>query len=149
VRGLNQRFYLREEATPYFTLAYGVLDVASGSARIVRAGHPFPLHQTAAGAVHSVKPEGYAVGLFPGSEVASEEVRLSAGDRLFLYSDGLVDCTNAAGTRYTSARLMEKIAAGRGMPLDALVESLRKDVTGWRGAESFADDVSLLAIEKM
>ena len=148
VKGLNRRFYLREESNPYFTLAYGVLEPATGTVRIVRAGHPFPIHQAAGGQVQMVKPEGYAVGLFPGADVASEEIHLSPGDRLILYSDGLVDCTNAAGTRYTSARLVEKIKACRGMPLAALVDALHHDLVAWRGSESFADDVSLLALEK-
>jgi sigma-B regulation protein RsbU (phosphoserine phosphatase) len=148
VKGLNRRFYLREESNPYFTLAYGVMELATGIVRIVRAGHPFPILHTADGQIQMVKPEGYAVGLFPGSEVASEELHLSAGDRLFLYSDGLVDSTNAAGARYTSARLVEKIKAGRGTPLAQLVESLRGDLVKWRGSESFADDVSLLVLQK-
>jgi PAS domain S-box-containing protein len=148
VKGLNQRFYLRDEANPYFTLAYGVIDTATGLAQVARAGHPFPVLQTAKGVVSMVKPEGYAVGLFPGSEVASEELRLARGDRLFLYSDGFVDCTNAAGTRYSSARLVEKITAGRAMALPELVAALRADLVAWRGSETFADDVSLLVLER-
>jgi sigma-B regulation protein RsbU (phosphoserine phosphatase) len=148
VRELNRRFYLRSETNPYFTLAYGILEPRTGAVRIVRAGHPFPLLHTAAGGVREVKPEGYAVGLFPGSDIASEDLGLSPGDRLFLYSDGLVDCTNPAGVRYSSTRLMETIKAGRGAALADAVESLRRDVIEWRGSESFADDVSLLALEK-
>jgi len=148
VKELNSRFFLPGEDNPYFSLAYGILEPATGRTRIVRAGHPFPLLQTAAGAIRAVKPEGYAVGLFPGSDVASEEIRLSPGDRLFLYSDGLVDCPNPDGTRFTSTRLTEKIRAGRGKPLADAVESLRKDLVAWRGSRSLADDVSLLALEK-
>ncbi len=80
--------------------------------------------------------------------MASEELHLSKRDRLFLYSDGLVDSTNAGGARYNSVRLVEKIKAGRDVPLDKLVDSLRTDLVSWRGSESFADDVSLLALEK-
>jgi PAS domain S-box-containing protein len=148
VKGLNQRFYLREEANPYFTLAYGVLDTKSGVAQIARAGHPFPVHQDAKGGLTMVKPEGYAVGLFPGSDVAAEEIHMAAGDRLFLYSDGLVDCTNAAGVRYSSARLGEKITAARKAALPELVDGIRADLVAWRGSESFADDVSLLVLQK-
>ena len=148
VKELNKRFFLRDEANPYFTLAYGVLEPGTGTAHLVRAGHPYPLLQKAGGAVQMVKPEGYAVGLFPGSEVASEELRLKKGDRLFLYSDGLVDCTNSAGARFTSTRLADLVTAGRARPLPELVESLRKELIAWRGSEAFADDASLLVLEK-
>ena len=148
VKELNRRFYQRDEANPYFTLAYGVLEPATGLMRIVRAGHPFPILHAADGEIRALKPEGYAVGLFPGAEVASEEVRLSAGDRLFLYSDGLVDCRNHAGVSYTSTRLTDRIKAGRAATLAEVVESIRADVLQWRGSEEMADDVSLLGLEK-
>jgi len=148
VQELNRRFFAQEDARPSFTLAYGVLDPRTGAVRLVRAGHPFPLLQKAGGAVHLVKPEGFAVGLFAASEVVTEEFLLQKGDRLFLYSDGLVDCTNAMGARFTEARLMELVKAGRRLPLTDLVESLRQQILTWRGAHALTDDVSLLALER-
>jgi len=147
VKELSKRFFLRDDANPYFTLVYGVLDPATGAARLVRAGHPYPLLQKR-GVVQMVRPEGYAVGLFPGSDVATENLTMEKGDRLFLYSDGLVDCTNREGTRFTSGRLIDLVTAGTAMPLADLLKSLREQIVGWRGSESFADDVSLLALEK-
>ena len=88
------------------------------------------------------------MGLFPGSDVATEDLRLDKGDRLFLYSDGLVDCTNEDGARFTSGRLVELITAGKTLPLAELLGSLREKIVQWHGSESFADDVSLLALEK-
>lgn len=148
VRELNRRFTLREETNPCFTMAYGIIDPLTGMTRLVRAGHPFPILQTAEGEVRMLKPGGYAVGLFPGSDVVSEEVRLSPGDRLFLYSDGLVDCANASGTRFSAMRLTERIKAGRNAALADVVQSLRAEVDAWRGSGSATDDISLLAIEK-
>lgn len=148
VQGLNRRFFLPEDARPYFTIAYGVLEPRTGKIRLARAGHPFPLLQNAAGAVRLMKPEGFAVGLFAGSEVAEEELTLEKGERLILYSDGLVDCTNAAGARFTETRLMDQVKAGRQLLLAELVESLRQQVLAWRGANPLSDDVSLLALEK-
>lgn len=148
VQELNRRFFVQEDARPSFTLSYGVLEPRTGAVRLVRAGHPFPLLQKAGGAVHLVKPEGFAIGLFAGSEVVTEELLLQKGDRLFLYSDGLVDCTNAMGARFTETRLMDLVKAGRRLPLTDLVESLRQQIMAWRGEHAFADDVSLLALER-
>jgi len=148
VRELNKRFFLRDESNPYFTMSYGVLEPGTGSVRLVRAGHPFPLLQRATGEIEMVQPEGYAVGLFPSSDVAMEELQLRAGDRLFLYSDGLVDATNAVGVRFSSSRLAELVTASAGRPLSELVASISAGLVAWRGSESFADDVSLLVLEK-
>jgi PAS domain S-box-containing protein len=147
VKELSKRFYLRDDANPCFTLVYGVLNPATGAARLVRAGHPYPLFQKH-GVVQMVRSEGYAVGLFPGSDVASENLTMEKGDRLFLYSDGLADCTNKDGARFTSGRLVDLVTAGQSMPLADLLSSLREKIVAWRGSESFVDDVSVLALEK-
>ena len=148
VRELNRRLFLRDEANPFFTIAYGVFDQSQGAVRLVRAGHPFPLLLTADGTLRTLKPEGYAVGLFPGSDIATEEFRLEKGDRLFLYSDGLVDCTNSGGMTFSAPHFADLVTEGRGLPLAEQVAAVRREVVAWRGSESFVDDVSLLALER-
>ena len=148
VKELNKRFFLRDEANPFFTLVYGVLDLRTGTTRLIRAGHPFPLLLSAAGQLRALKPEGYAVGLFPASDIATEEFRLEKGDRLFLYSDGLVDCANPDGMSFSAARFMDVLSEGKGLALADQVLAVRGEIIAWRGSESFADDVSLLALER-
>jgi PAS domain S-box-containing protein len=148
VRELNKRLFLREESNPFFTLAYGVFYQKEGVVRLVRAGHPFPLLLTAGGALRTLKPEGYAVGLFPGSDIATEEFKFEKGDRLYLYSDGLVECANSGGMSFSAARLADLVTEGKSLPLAGQVQVVHREVVAWRGSESFADDVSLLALER-
>jgi PAS domain S-box-containing protein len=148
VRELNRRFFLQDESNPFFTLVYAVVDTLTGITHLARAGHPYPILQRSSGKVELVKPEGYAIGLFPRLETAVAEFLLEPGDRLFLCSDGLVDATSAAGERFSSNRLVEMITAEKGRPLADLVAFLGARIGQWRGSESFDDDVSLLAFEK-
>ena len=148
VKKLNTRFYLRDDANPYFTMTYATIEPATGKLRLVRAGHPFPLVQKADGTVKQVRIEGYAVGLFPSADVVSEDVNLESGDRLFLYSDGLMDCANPTGVSFGARRLEEAIKSGRGKLLSDAVADIRKAVVTWRGSEVFTDDVSLIVLEK-
>jgi PAS domain S-box-containing protein len=148
VKKLNNRFYLRDDANPYFTMTYATIEPATGKLRLVRAGHPFPLLQRADGALRHVKTEGYAVGLFPSADIVSEEIDLKSGDRVFLYSDGLMDCANPSGVSFGARRLEEAIRAGRSVPISQLIKDLREAVVKWRGSEVFNDDVSLFVLEK-
>jgi sigma-B regulation protein RsbU (phosphoserine phosphatase) len=149
VKKLNTRFYLRDDANPYFTMTYATIEPATGKLRLVRAGHPFPLLQKADGALQQVRIEGYAVGLFPSADIFSEEMVLDRGDRLFLYSDGLMDCANPSGVSFGARRLEDAIKDGRGKPLSEAVGNLREAIVKWRGSEIFNDDVSLFALEKV
>jgi PAS domain S-box-containing protein len=148
VQALNRRFFLREDTSPYFTLAYGTIETATGAALLVRAGHPYPIHQAADGSVRLLKPEGQAVGLFPGADVPMESFELASNDRLFLYSDGLIECTNRAGERFSSERLVQCVSSGRRKSLTDVTAGIREEILQWRGADQLADDVSLLAIER-
>ncbi len=148
VKALSRRFFLREDTSPYFTLSYGIVETATGRTTLVRAGHPNPIYQAADGVVRLLKPEGQAVGLFPGADLPTEELKLAHNDRLFLYSDGLVECTNRSGEGFSSERLVQLISAGRRKSLKDVMESIREEITQWRGAEPFADDVSVLGLER-
>jgi PAS domain S-box-containing protein len=148
VQALSKRLFPKEDGSPYFTLAYGIIETATGKASLVRAGHPYPIHQTADGAVRLLKPEGQAVGLSPGPEVTTEQFVLGKNDRLFLYSDGLTECTNRVGERFSSEQLIQCISAGRRMTLRDAVASVREELAQWRGNDPITDDVSLLALER-
>jgi PAS domain S-box-containing protein len=147
-RELNRRFYLEQDRNPFFTLAYGVLDANRGLLSLVRAGHPHPLLVRADGATRLLKPEGYAIGLFPRAEAVVEEVRFAKGDRLLLYSDGLVGVTNPGGERFGSTRLADLAKRNCEAGLRELVEAIDTEVVAFQGGGAFADDVSLLVVER-
>ena len=147
-RELNRRFYVDQDRNPFFTFAYGVLDADRGLLALVRAGHPHPLLVRADGTTRLLRPEGYAIGLFPRAEAVVEEVRFAKGDRLLLYSDGLVDATDPAGERFGSARLADLAIRHRTSRLRELVEAIDAAVLAFRSGPPFADDVSLLAVER-
>jgi PAS domain S-box-containing protein len=147
-RELNRRFYLEQDRNPFFTLVYGVLDADRGILSLVRAGHPHPLFVRSEGTVRILQPEGFAIGLFPRAEPAVEEVRFSKGDRLLLYSDGLVDAMSPAGERFGTSRLADLAKRHRTTGLREMVEAIDAEVMAFRGASAFADDVSMLVVER-
>ena len=120
----------------------------TGITHLARAGHPYPILQRANGRVEQLKPEGFAVGLFPRSEAAEAEFLFERGDRLFLYSDGLVEATSAAGERFSSNRLVQIVSTQKGSPLAEVVAQLGSQVSSWRGEDDFDDDVSLVGLER-
>ncbi len=90
----------------------------------------------------------------PGSPIgladdAYEErsVRLAAGDRLYLYSDGVPEAMDADGNAFGEARLLAAIGEGRSELLDYGVATLAESIARWRGPEKPQDDISILAVE--
>jgi sigma-B regulation protein RsbU (phosphoserine phosphatase) len=90
----------------------------------------------------------------PGSPIGladdgyeERSVRLEAGDRLYLYSDGVPEAMDPAGRQFGDARLREAIGRGRSEPLQEGIAALLAAIARWHGAERPRDDISILAVE--
>jgi phosphoserine phosphatase RsbU/P len=143
---LNRLFPYDIVTEQYATLMYGVLDVLTGDFRHVSAGHAGPLHLPAGGPPVILESPGFPIGL--AEEAYGERsVHLAAGDRLYLYSDGLPDAMNPSGERFGEARLLEAIGRARAEPLQKGIDTLLVEIARWRGGEKSQDDISILAVE--
>lgn len=132
----------------YFTLAYAEIDLATGLARLVQAGHPHPALQRASGAVEYLGRGGLPVGLFSEAAYETVEVRLHPGDRLLLISDGATEVETSGGEQLAEeglAKILTRLKACSGPDfMDAFVEELER----YAGSD-FADDVSGALIEML
>jgi sigma-B regulation protein RsbU (phosphoserine phosphatase) len=143
---LNRLFPFDPSTEQFATLVYGTLDAATGEFQYVTAGHPGPVHLPAGGSPVILESRGFPIGL--ADEAHSERtVRLAAGDRLYLYSDGVPEAMNPAGEQYGDARLMGAIDRGRSGPLAKAVAALQAEVEQWCGAAGRHDDMSIVAAE--
>jgi sigma-B regulation protein RsbU (phosphoserine phosphatase) len=144
---LNRLFPFELSTEQYSTLVYGVVDARSGEFRYTLAGHPGPIHLSADGA--KVLPgRGYPIGLADGPRPYNEwSVQLAAGDRVYLFSDGVHEAANPSGEPYGVNRLLQAVEAGRSEPLCAVVNELMTSVESWSGSTGVRDDVSVLAVE--
>ncbi len=147
VADLLNRLFPFDMATEQFaTLMYGVLDAATGDFRYVAAGHPGPIHAAAGARPEMIETPGYPIGLAEDA-YAEQYVHLAAGDRLYLFSDGLPDAVSHDGELFGEARLLDVIARDRAQPLQNGIDALLDTVAQWQGSERPRDDISILGVE--
>jgi sigma-B regulation protein RsbU (phosphoserine phosphatase) len=148
VANLLNRLFPFDAATEQFaTLIYGVLDAATGDFRYVSAGHPGPIHLPVAADPVILQSPGFPIGL-AGEPYTERSVHLAAGDRLYLYSDGLADAMKSSGEEFGDARLVAAIARGTAESLREGLAALLCKIAEWRGGEISHDDISILAAER-
>lgn len=134
----------RIEGAHLATIAYAVLDPASGVLRYACAGHPPPLVLPAEGEARLLW-EGRSTplgALDPRHERAEGRTRLEPGDTIILYSDGLVERRGEpldAGLERLCRKAHEFRALDVDELCDRLVESMRVEVAA-------SDDVAVLAV---
>ncbi len=143
---LNRLFPFDSATGQFATMVYGILNAATGEFRYVSAGHPGPVHLPSGTDPVILESEGFPIGM---ADDAYEErvVHLEAGDRLYLYSDGVPEAMDSAGKPFGNARLLEAIGQRRSKPLKEGVATLLEDIERWHGFAKPHDDISILAVE--
>ena len=144
---LNELFPFDPRAAQFFTLLYGLLDTEKKSFHYVSAGHLPPIRVPAEGEPTLLESEGLPIGLFPESTWVDRTVQLKRGDRLYLYTDGLVEAEDAQGVEFGLERLTGLLTSLRTRPLDPSLDRVLKEVDAWTGPAPLIDDASILAIE--
>jgi len=145
---LNRRFAADTDSPLYFTMLYGVIDTGRGRVTLTQAGHPGPLWlRRAERKITVLGTGGFPIGMLPDREYEATTVALAAGDRLFLYSDGVTECENVAGELFSQSRLVATLERAADQPLPVVTQTVGQALQQWKGDERYQDDISLLALE--
>ncbi len=146
---LNNRFPMEGQGGLYFTMVYGVLDLQESEFRFVSAGHPAVVHQTRGEQPQLLEASGMAIGWIEDMEFDEHVVKLGAGDRLYLYSDGVPEAMDQDLNEFGNDRLLEVVTDAASKELDAGVSDLLESVQQWCVKNGPKDDVSILAVEML
>jgi sigma-B regulation protein RsbU (phosphoserine phosphatase) len=144
---LNRQFPM-DRTRQYFTFVYGVLDRDQTRFRYVMAGHPTPVLVPKGGPVVPLPGRGLPIGMIEEATYDDETATLGPGDRLYFYTDGVIEALDAAEQEFGYPRLVAEIERLRTVPLRVGLDRLAEIVRNWSG-DRLRDDVSLLAVERI
>ena len=113
--------------------------------RLGSAGHPGPAIVRADGRVELVEGDGLPLGLFGDAHPDQVELKLSDGDLLFFYTDGVTEA-RGAGQEFFEDHLADSLAADPGRTAAETVRAVQELVTAFSRGE-FRDDVTILAVK--
>jgi sigma-B regulation protein RsbU (phosphoserine phosphatase) len=115
-----------------------------GTLQIVNGGHCPPLVLRADGRIEAIDSTGPVVGVLDNSRWRSATLTLGGGDKLLLYSDGVVEASSPAGEEFGQQGiervLADSPASARGVAT-ALAEAVKLHANGAR-----EDDLTVLVI---
>jgi sigma-B regulation protein RsbU (phosphoserine phosphatase) len=113
------------------TFFFGLLDTATGVLRYASAGHLDPyVYRASTGRLEPLSAWGFPLGVKRREPFREAEARLDPGDRLVLYSDGLIEAVDDDGEPYGFVRfeavIRENGTASAGEIKSALLGSLKR-----------------------
>ena len=142
---LNHEFH--GDDPRYCTVIFGVLTPEPGGCAITLAsgGHPPALLLRAEGTVEYQRtPGGQLVGILPAATFTTTSLRLTPGDTLLLYTDGLTEARTGTRSRYNEEALCEFATELAPSTAPALVAAVTGLLTEF-GA-GLEDDTAVLAL---
>jgi phosphoserine phosphatase RsbU/P len=142
VRKVNEA--LVEQGTGMFVMAVAGF-VKGRTIRMSSAGHhPAALVQSD-GYVRFAAGGGVPLGIAAEAETSTEELTLTAGETLVLYSEGLVSSRNEAGEPYGEERLADVLGRYAGEPPSTVVKAIEADRSAFSGGQVW-DEIVVLAL---
>lgn len=142
----NKQFPLTEDGN-YFTIIFARLDMRTRTLSYATAGHNGAFVQRVSGEFRWLSQPNLPLGFDPSTQYTTVDLALSAGDRLYLLSDGLYEVPNAAGDLWGQNRLEEAIRRFGASRLTDVVSGAVAEAIAWQGHEQFPDDVALMGVE--
>jgi sigma-B regulation protein RsbU (phosphoserine phosphatase) len=128
----------------FVTMAYLVLDSGGDLMKAANAGHPVPLLMgDRSEPVSFETSHGYPLGLMT-SQYSEVRVKLKSGDRMLIYSDGVLEATDSQGNEYGAARLVEFL---RGRKTSA--KDLLADVQNFTRDGALSDDATAIVVRRV
>lgn len=146
---LNRIFQMGDQGDKYFTLWYGIYNLADNNLRYASAGHPPALLLSKNGAeskLERLKTPGFPIGMFPDANFISHSQRIEPGSQLYIFSDGVYELHQGDGCIWGLDQfeaLLQDLHYRQDSQLSTVLEKLQSQNNH---APSFNDDISLIQL---
>lgn len=140
---LNQQLFQNSPSEKYVTFFYGVYDEHNAEFTYTNAGHLPPLVCSPNG-VRRLETGGTVLGLFPTAQYEQGSIRLSAGDVIVAYTDGITEAENTFGEQFGEGRLIRVVQGSLAKSPDGIVEDILLAVSEWVETGEPQDDMTLI-----
>ena len=143
----NETICSNNKMEMFVTVWLGILEIRTGRIIASNAGHEYPVVCRKGGNFEVFKDKhGFVVGGYEGVKYKEYELDLQPGDKLFLYTDGVPEATDANKELFGTQRMLDALNSHNGSPAEVLrgvLESVNEFVAT---AEQF-DDLTMLCLE--
>jgi sigma-B regulation protein RsbU (phosphoserine phosphatase) len=125
----------------FVTAAYVHLNAELKELRYSAAGHP-PLLLVRNGGVRQIEENGLILAVFGSATYSTAIHKLEEGDRIVMYTDGILEASNAAGELFGEDALYDLLTKTRVLCPAMAADSIVSSVQQWSGKQD--DDLTVL-----
>lgn len=132
----------------FVTCVYCILNVRTRELVVASAGHnPMLIYRAATGQVDKVRPNGIALGFDKGpvfnKTIREERIQLQKGDRVVLYTDGVVEAMNPEREEWSEEALDAFTLKNVELSSKEFVRLLVNELDEYKGDAEQHDDITV------
>jgi sigma-B regulation protein RsbU (phosphoserine phosphatase) len=137
----------------FFTINYFVLNAKTGLVNYANAGHPKPVILRKKGLFEELTTSGPPIGTrdfrLTDEEIVfkEEQIQIYPGDKVILYTDGLVEYYDENYEFYGNKRFYDTLKEHKKKPVSDIVKTVIKSLKAFGNNVKTADDITLLGFE--
>lgn len=134
----------------YASMFYCVYDLKKQILSYTCAGHPPGfLIRPGSDQLVQLKTEGMVVGMFddPIISFESKSIELISGDKVLIYTDGIIEVTNMDNKQLDAGKLEAFLLSHRQKPIDQLLDLIFEFSFDYSDSQGFDDDVTMIGLE--
>jgi sigma-B regulation protein RsbU (phosphoserine phosphatase) len=147
LEAVNRALCEGNEAGMFVTLFCGILETDTGKFTFANAGHNPPILLGTDGKHQFLKVrKGLVAGIMDSVRYATDSIKLSQGQFVLLYTDGVVEAMNPQGEFYSEQRLLAAVGGREWDSPNVLVGAVRAGVAEFAQNAPQADDITMLAL---
>ena len=134
----------------FVTIWLGILELSTGKLTYSNAGHEDPaVYSKRAGRFELIKTKhGFCAGGMAGMQYWDNELTLEEGDRLFIYTDGVPEASDADNKMFGLERMTRVLNDNTSGTLEHLLEAMKSEVDDFVGDAPQFDDLTMLCLER-
>ena len=100
----------------------------------------------ASGGTEWLNATSFPIGLFPEAEFPQQDLTLSDGDKVIVYTDGVSEAVNWSNEQFGEERLKEAAERHASSSAPELLQSIREEVSSFTAGAPQNDDLTLLVL---
>jgi len=146
MEALDREFPFSKTGT-FFTIIYGIVNLAEQTFTFANSGHPCPVLLQPGCQPRFIDGSGPMLGVGFSCRWPEVKVDLKGGKSLLLYTDGLVECIGKSEHIFGEQRLLEMLERLQDQPPHSLADSIMSEMHGFMGDKKFQDDFTFLVLK--
>jgi serine phosphatase RsbU (regulator of sigma subunit) len=132
----------------FLTAAYMVIDTKSKIIQFANAGHPFGyIYRSVSNEFFPCDSKGRLLGVFPELHAAKIDISFQEGDRIILFTDGIIESRRENKELFEEERLKQILVSHSNLNPSQLKKQILAELENWQNSSVFEDDLTLIIID--